>query len=1097
MPAQLDDTYAFQERPLVLGYSFGIFREAPKKPRRQAGSKDKWVNSGGHKGSTVGPPPGDSNAPPRLRCQYGKITCVSGEVLRYFEYTLLPDGNPGVRPDQLQRHVFQVRLPHDKHRRRTAKDDSSRAGRSAPRAAAPAIGHQDYASSAAAPPVQHQHQHQHQQQQQQQQQRQPMRDDEPLMETMRLAEQQALSPNNVRVLADNARQLPQRPTQLHRREHGVIFFELQDVRRRSAADGTDLWRVDSPKPTAVFKDARLHQCIEQRTGTVLRGGAVLAAFHQFALLKTVDTQSQPNFFGHIYHVLPQLPEPSAAPAVELQPRKSHKATTGAASSGKSSSKRKRTLASFAPKMLGAPVRVRDDISGSEALGSPLLTLDFEGSADDHAGDFEMQDLTYMSFTSDGDEVGSVSTGSEGLKLTTTAGDFAEWHELSDQAEELEEGDVVGINHGKVSRQTASAAMVGVVTHRAAVVGSRSRWGGSKARKGAEIAYCGRVPVRVRGPVSEGDVLVSSGLENGLAAVISNSAYGDTADCDLVCSAAERQVPKLRVGVAMRACDQPDDAVSLVEIAVTGPSMSSMQQRGTAAIRLKAAASTIRMAVFITLFVVLISTAAVWLAVRDFSGNNSHSNEVPKPTPSDFGDDELYPQVASTPGLACGGDRAAGLETSPCYQYTPPDGLPGTAGVFKPVASYMCDRGILSWQREPMKKAVEPMMKAVACWELHYGNFTYVSSDDAVYEKLQLAQVRMQGKTEESVNAQPSLVGKDEGPFRCEDAQPDGWAGACPPSGQFDCEDLVAPPGEEANAAVACSTSQLEDYGAQPAEQGGSIKLFWPMDAVVPLGSNIYISELCPETCAIYSTAAGRRRSLDTLADSGGGTDNAEDNATAVPTNDTDTPDDVWSTGGIGDLILNFANVPSQDQGQGQGQDKDDYTHEGGGTTSGGITGSNSHLTFWLGGVPKDSPGVLRPAGWTQKWSGGDGRGVGDGSTVVAPELLSGRPWLCMEDVYVNVSTSGSSNDYINRFEPSVLSWEEGACSCRGCSYQHRVSCLAPLLTAFHWTQLARRNSKMKRVVLCRAVPCGPSTLARPSVALHCRHLRIPLGHMRS
>ena len=36
--------------------------------------------------------------------------------------------------------------------------------------------------------------------------------------------------------------------------------------------------------------------------------------------------------------------------------------------------------------------------------------------------------------------------------------------------------------------------------------------------GAVVAYCGRVPVRVMGPISSGDVLVPSGNSDGIAQV---------------------------------------------------------------------------------------------------------------------------------------------------------------------------------------------------------------------------------------------------------------------------------------------------------------------------------------------------------------------------------------------------------------------------------------------------------------------------------------------------------------------------------------------------------------------------------------------------
>ena len=81
-------------------------------------------------------------------------------------------------------------------------------------------------------------------------------------------------------------------------------------------------------------------------------------------------------------------------------------------------------------------------------------------------------------------------------LTSQAGDFAEWHEKVDGAEQLPEGTVVGFHEGKVSKRTAQAHVFGVVSARAVVLGSTPQQSGKDS--GACVAYCGACDPRARG-----------------------------------------------------------------------------------------------------------------------------------------------------------------------------------------------------------------------------------------------------------------------------------------------------------------------------------------------------------------------------------------------------------------------------------------------------------------------------------------------------------------------------------------------------------------------------------------------------------------------
>ena len=78
-------------------------------------------------------------------------------------------------------------------------------------------------------------------------------------------------------------------------------------------------------------------------------------------------------------------------------------------------------------------------------------------------------------------------------LSSQAGDFAEWHEKEDGAEQLPEGTVVGFHEGKVSKRTAQANILGVVSARALLLGSARLDQAANNASGACVAYCGLVP----------------------------------------------------------------------------------------------------------------------------------------------------------------------------------------------------------------------------------------------------------------------------------------------------------------------------------------------------------------------------------------------------------------------------------------------------------------------------------------------------------------------------------------------------------------------------------------------------------------------------
>jgi len=114
----------------------------------------------------------------------------------------------------------------------------------------------------------------------------------------------------------------------------------------------------------------------------------------------------------------------------------------------------------------------------------------------------------------------------------------------------------------------------------------------KQTVGQEVAYCGRVPVRVRGTCLAGDILAASGLNDGTAVAVPGHTRAfafeltRTSSCRrglwhcitcsrLLSSCCWTSPPPacLVVGVAMQDSRTDGDGISLVEVIVTPPSLT--------------------------------------------------------------------------------------------------------------------------------------------------------------------------------------------------------------------------------------------------------------------------------------------------------------------------------------------------------------------------------------------------------------------------------------------------------------------------------------------------------------------------------------------
>jgi hypothetical protein len=106
----------------------------------------------------------------------------------------------------------------------------------------------------------------------------------------------------------------------------------------------------------------------------------------------------------------------------------------------------------------------------------------------------------------------------GVTYESRAGDYAEWLEKVDPAEQITFGDVVGVFGGQITRKTEGADQVLVVSFKPIVLGNMPAEGQEKLSE--KVAFMGQVPVKVLGPAHKGDYIIPSGRNDGTARAVS-------------------------------------------------------------------------------------------------------------------------------------------------------------------------------------------------------------------------------------------------------------------------------------------------------------------------------------------------------------------------------------------------------------------------------------------------------------------------------------------------------------------------------------------------------------------------------------------------
>ena len=174
------------------------------------------------------------------------------------------------------------------------------------------------------------------------------------------------------------------------------------------------------------------------------------------------------------------------------------------------------------------LHVRDSINGAASVSNHVALIENSSTGtspdvlvlkvgEDAAG--VGVENNFISFVAGGNEsLGAIQgTGSGGVTLAGPGSDYAEWLPRLDAEESIQEGDVLGLFGGKVSKKTAGADMIMAASTGPIVSGNDP--GEGQREDFVLVAFIGQVDIRVRGPVQAGDFLVPSGLDDGTAVAV--------------------------------------------------------------------------------------------------------------------------------------------------------------------------------------------------------------------------------------------------------------------------------------------------------------------------------------------------------------------------------------------------------------------------------------------------------------------------------------------------------------------------------------------------------------------------------------------------
>lgn len=140
----------------------------------------------------------------------------------------------------------------------------------------------------------------------------------------------------------------------------------------------------------------------------------------------------------------------------------------------------------------------------------------------------------------------------GISYQSGAGDYAEWLPKQNLSDVFEEGELVGVKNGLVTKNTWGVEKIMIVSTRPIVLGNMPQKNDEK--NNVKIAFMGQVPVKVIGKVEPGDYILPNDLGSGFAKAVRPENM-ETRDYKKV------------AGVAWSVMSKIGDNISIVNVAV--------------------------------------------------------------------------------------------------------------------------------------------------------------------------------------------------------------------------------------------------------------------------------------------------------------------------------------------------------------------------------------------------------------------------------------------------------------------------------------------------------------------------------------------------
>ncbi len=106
---------------------------------------------------------------------------------------------------------------------------------------------------------------------------------------------------------------------------------------------------------------------------------------------------------------------------------------------------------------------------------------------------------------------------QGVTYASGSGDYAEYLQRINPDEKMTYGDIVGLNGGKISKNTTYAERMMVVSFKPIVLGNMPK--PDREKEYEKVAFMGQVPVKVFGKVSIGDYIIPSGKNDGIGIAV--------------------------------------------------------------------------------------------------------------------------------------------------------------------------------------------------------------------------------------------------------------------------------------------------------------------------------------------------------------------------------------------------------------------------------------------------------------------------------------------------------------------------------------------------------------------------------------------------